>query len=187
MQFKNKTIAVNRQALKLLIYLVLLFIIPPPILAQNVKGKSNCMVSEFKMLAYTNHNPTIREEFAKKWLLVKGLSCNQTQLKIIQLSAPAWLGTALSTEVSIIIDDLHESKFAGDANKLLEHYTPAMKNYAPTVDTFTNPQARAPIVSPQAGGGIMGGVIALNKSPGNGEEEDKRKKTYRVFHLNPEV
>lgn len=152
----------------------LIFISLPSFAAQK-NGANNCMVSEFKMIAYMIGSPSEREEKAKKWLLNAGQKCNQTQLKIIQSSAPSWLGTSLSHELSVILENLQEAKLNGDATKLLELYMPAIKTFEPSVERSVNPQARAPLVANVAGGVVMGGVVAINNNIENEEDDEKRR------------
>lgn len=134
-----------------------------------------CMVAEFKMITHTSNDPRIRQEAAKNWLLTKGAGCSEAQLKIIQSSAPTWLGTSLSTELSIIVDGLQEKKIGKDSAKLMGYYMPAIKTFTPTVETTVNPKAPAPVVQPSdAGNPVVGGVVAVNNSF-NRENDDESK------------
>lgn len=166
----------SKTGLRVLFYCALFTVCGSSYSANNSKN-GGCMVSDFKMIAFGNENPRIREEMAKKWLLAKGAECNETQIKIIQTSAASWLGTSLSHELSIIIDGIKEAKIGGDATKLMEQYVPAITTFGPSIERSVNPQPRAPVVQSAGVGGTvaMGGVVAVNNNFDNDNEDDRRK------------
>ena len=144
----------------LLIYLFLCAFYNTAYAQRNQVSTGACMVAEFKMIAHNVMNPTARELAAKNWLLTTGTNCNEAQLGIINASAPSWLGTSLSHEISIILDGLMERKIYGDSRKLIEHYTPAVRSFPPSIETQTNPKSPPPVIRPisSEGGQYMGGV-----------------------------
>jgi uncharacterized membrane protein len=161
----NRELGVLHALLRVLAALSIWAYLAQPSWAQQKSSTSTCMVSEFKMIALRTGDPAGREENAKKWLLNTGPTCSLAQLKVIQSSAPSWLGASLSNELSILMESLQEAKLSGDSAKLSELFEPAIKTFEPSTVKTANPPARAPVVANPGGGVVMMGGVPIVRDP----------------------
>ncbi|MEY2659577.1 MAG: hypothetical protein RLZZ123_749 [Pseudomonadota bacterium] len=123
---------------------------------------ASCAVSEFRRIALTVGNPTERAEAAMNWLRQRGQNCEVTQLNLIQSNLPGWLGSALTGEITVMVESLQEVKLAKDPAKLKELFSPEVKTFEPSTETATNPRPRAPVVNANPAPGVMvGGAVGV--------------------------
>lgn len=123
---------------------------------------ASCAVSEFRRIALTVGNPTERVEAAMNWLRQRGQNCEVTQLNLIQSNLPGWLGSALTGEITVMVESLQEAKLAKDPAKLKELFSPEVKTFEPSTETATNPRPRAPVVNANPAPGVMvGGAVGV--------------------------
>ncbi|MEY2622673.1 MAG: hypothetical protein RIT26_2493 [Pseudomonadota bacterium] len=131
------------------------------LMAQPNPGPT-CSVAEFRRIALTVGNPTERVEAAMNWLTQRGQNCDAAQLNLIQSNLPGWLGSALTGEITVMVESLQEAKLAKDPNKLKELFSPEVKTFEPSKETTTNPRPRAPVVNANpAPGVVVGGAMGV--------------------------
>jgi hypothetical protein len=137
--------------------------------AQAPKGNGGgCFVAHFKSLALRTHHPEIRANLAEEWLKRYAASCSKEQLASIQANSPNWLGTALTLEISSIIDATMEAKAAGNPAMLAQMYESAGQEFKSGNVTHSNPTPRAPVVQPSGNAMPMAGVVNYGNMAGNG-------------------
>lgn len=123
-------------------------------------GSGGCFVAHFKSLVLKTHNPEQRAGQAEDWLKRYAGSCSREQLTAIRANSPNWLGTALTLEVSSIIDATMEAKDAGNPAMLAQMYESAGQEFKSGTVLHANPLAPAPLVPAQ--GNIMPMAGAVN-------------------------
>ena len=82
-------------------WLVLLF----PLL---LGAGTSCNVGEFKVLALTEHNPTVRKEVTLVWLKKNANQCSREQLTQLYNHFGEWLGAADNFEIRGLIHDYYK-------------------------------------------------------------------------------
>ena len=112
-------------------------------------GSGGCFVAHFKSLVLKTHNPEQRAGLAEDWLKRYAGSCSREQLGAIRANSPNWLGTALTLEVSSVIDATIEAKDAGNPAMLAQMYESAGQEFKSGTVLHTNPLAPAPVVPMQ--------------------------------------
>jgi hypothetical protein len=104
------------------------------------------------------------------------LACTSAQLSALQSNSPTWLGTAMTMEISSILEGAIEAQISGNPGLMAKLYESAGKEGVSSTVTHTNPTPRAPVVQAMAvNGGLAGsanfGTIAgdttLNKTTNN--------------------
>jgi hypothetical protein len=137
-----------------------------PTWAQGSPAKG-CFVAHFKSLALKTHNPQLRAELAEKWLKQNTPSCTQAQLSSMQANSPNWLGTALTHEISSILEGAIEASIAGNPELMGRLYESVGKEGQSGSVTLTNPVARAPVVQPMVNPGVIAGSANYGTVSGN--------------------
>lgn len=140
-----------------------------PALAQAPKGAvpAGCFVAHFKSLVLKTHNPENRASLAEDWLKRYAAACSREQLASIRANSPNWLGTALTLEVSSIIDATMEVKDAGNPAMLAQMYESAGQASGSGTVTHTTPAPRAPVVQPSANTMPQAGAVNYGNMAGN--------------------
>lgn len=140
-----------------------------PALAQAPKGAvpAGCFVAHFKSLVLKTHNPENRANLAEDWLKRYAAACSREQLASIRANSPNWLGTALTLEVSSIIDASMEAKDAGNPAMLAQMYESAGQAPGSSTVTHTTPVPRAPVVQPSASTMPQAGAVNYGNMAGN--------------------
>lgn len=123
--------------------------------------KEGCLVSEFKSISLGANDPVRKVELLKVWLAKNGRNCSETQARIIMSNSASWLGTALSVEISGIIEALYESKIANDETHMGELYLSKGKTFAPGVEVVKSGEPREPVVRQGPGATVVGGVVGV--------------------------
>jgi hypothetical protein len=140
------------------------------------KTQASCFVAHFKSLALKTHHPQLRATAAEDWLKKNVLACTSAQLSALQSNSPTWLGTAMTMEISSILEGAIEAQISGNPGLMAKLYESAGKEGVSSTVTHTNPTPRAPVVQAMAvNGGLAGsanfGTIAgdttLNKTTNN--------------------
>ncbi len=134
--------------------------------AQGSPAKG-CFVAHFKSLALKTHNPQLRAELAEKWLIQNTPSCTQVQLSSMQANSPNWLGSALTLEISSILEGAIEANIAGNPELMGRLYESLGKEGQSGSVTLTNPVARAPVVQPMVNNGVISGNANYGNISGN--------------------
>jgi hypothetical protein len=134
--------------------------------AQGSPAKG-CFVAHFKSLALKAHNPQLRAELAEKWLRLNTPSCSQVQLSSIQANSPNWLGSALTHDISSILEGAIEASSAGNPELMARLYESLGKEGLSGSVTLTNPAARAPVVQPMVNNGVISGSANYGNISGN--------------------
>ena len=137
-----------------------------PTWAQGSPAKG-CFVAHFKSLALKTHNPQLRAELAEKWLKQNTPSCTQAQLSSMQANSPNWLGTALTHDISSILEGAIEASIAGNPELMGRLYESVGKEGQSGSVTMTNPVARAPVVQPMVNNGVISGSANYGTISGN--------------------
>ena len=137
-----------------------------PTWAQGSPAKG-CFVAHFKSLALKTHNPQQRAELAEKWLKQNTPSCTQVQLSSMQANSPNWLGTALTHDISSILEGAIEASIAGNPELMGRLYESVGKEGQSGSVTLTNPFARAPVVQPMVNNGVIAGSANYGTMSGN--------------------
>lgn len=139
-------------------------------------AQANCFVAHFKSLALKTHQPQMRALAAEDWLKKNAGACTSAQLSAIQINSPNWLGTALTMEISSILEGAIEAKISGSPALMAKMYESAGKEGTASTSTLSSPTPRAPVVQPNvingtlAGGlnyGTITGDTTLNKTTNN--------------------
>jgi hypothetical protein len=134
--------------------------------AQSSPAKG-CFVAHFKSLALKTHNPQLRAELAEKWLRQNTPSCTQVQLSSMQANSPNWLGSALTLDISSILEGAIEANIAGNPELMGRLYESLGKEGQSGNVTLTNPVARAPVVQPMVNNGVISGSANYGTISGN--------------------
>lgn len=143
-----------------------LVLLSGPTWAQGSPAKG-CFVAHFKSLALKTHNPQLRAELAEKWLRQNTPSCTQAQLSSMQANSPNWLGTALTHDISSILEGAIEASIAGNPELMGRLYESVGKEGQSGSVTMTNPVARAPVVQPMVNNGVISGSANYGTISGN--------------------
>lgn len=141
-----------------------------PILSWAQKDKSTCFVTLFKSQVLKIHDPEQRSQVAEAWLKRNLASCTSAQMRAIQSNSPLWLGTALTAEVSSLIEVAIEASISGNQAMMDKLYGSSGKEGTASTATQSTGTPRSPIVqvpivnAPVAGavnyGRITGDTIA---------------------------
>lgn len=141
---------------------------PKPAATGNLAAATGgCFVAHFKSLVLKTHHPETRATVAEDWLHRYAASCSREQLASIQANSPNWLGTALTLEVSSIIDATMEAKAAGNPAMLAQMYESAGQTFQAGTVSHTNPAPRAPVVPPPANNMPLSGAVNYGNMAGN--------------------
>ncbi len=116
---------------------------------------SSCLVAEFKTLSLSLHDVQQRVRQSRAWLQRNISRCSLEQLSAIKSNSPAWLGHALTPELSGLIEGAVEVKASGNPALMGQLYESLGKEGAASVDVYKTPTPRAPVVQPPV---VMGGV-----------------------------
>lgn len=116
-----------------------------------------CFVATFKSIALRTDPPELRANLARAWLENNAASCTDAQLSTLLANSPNWLGTALTLEISAILEGAIEAKIAGNPELMSKLYESLGKEGQASTVTYTNPTPRAPVVSPMVNTGIISG------------------------------
>jgi hypothetical protein len=126
-----------------------------------------CFVAHFKSLALRTHAPDLRASMAKAWLERNAGSCTDVQLATLLANSPNWLGTALTLEISSILEGAIEAKIAGNPELMGKLYESLGKEGQASSVTYTNPTPRAPVVRPMVNTGVIAGSPNFGSITGN--------------------
>ena len=123
------------------------------------KNKGTCFVSHLKSQVLKVHDSDLRSKVAEDWLKRNIPFCTSAQLQAIQSNSPSWLGTALTTEISSLIEVSIEVSISGDKEAMEKLYGSLGKEATSSTVTYVNPIARNPVVQvPLVTGPISGSV-----------------------------
>ncbi len=131
------------------------------------KPSSTCFVAEFKSLSLRTHDPESRAKQVRAWLEHNVASCTDAQLAILLTNSPIWLGTALTLEISAILEGAIESKIAGQPALMSKLYESLSQDGSAPPVIYTNPAPRAPVVRPMVNTGVIAGSPTFGSGPGN--------------------
>jgi hypothetical protein len=140
------------------------------------KTHANCFVAHYKSLVLKTHQPQLRATAAEDWLKKNVLACTSAQLSALQSNSPNWLGTAMTMEISSILEGAIEAQISGNPALMGKLYESAGKEGASSTVTYTNPTPRAPVVQAMtvngtlagsANFGTIAGDTTLNKTTNN--------------------
>jgi hypothetical protein len=137
-----------------------------PVGAQGSQSKG-CFVAHFKSLALKTHDPQLRAELAEQWLQRNTPSCTKFQLSSLQANSPNWLGSALTLEISSILEGAIETSISGNPELMGRLYESLGKEGTSGNVTLTNPVARAPVVQPMVNNGVIPGSANYGNISGN--------------------
>ena len=126
-----------------------------------------CFVAHFKSLALRTHAPEARANLSKAWLERNAGSCTDVQLATLLANSPNWLGTALTLEISSILEGAIEAKIAGNPELMGKLYESLGKEGQASSVTYTNPAPRAPVVRPMVNTGVIAGSPNFGSITGN--------------------
>jgi hypothetical protein len=126
-----------------------------------------CFVAHFKSLALRTHAPESRANLAKAWLERNAGSCTDAQLATLLANSPNWLGTALTLEISSILEGAIEAKIAGNPELMGKLYESLGKEGQASSVTFNTPTPRAPVVRPMVNTGVIAGSPNFGSITGN--------------------
>jgi hypothetical protein len=139
----------------------------PSVWAKNPVVKT-CFVAQFKSLALRTHGPQLRAQLARDWLERHAASCTDVQLSTLLANSPNWLGSALTLEISSILEGAIEAKIAGNPELMAKLYESLGKEgQAPTMTTYNTPTPRTPVVRPMVNTGVMAGSPNFGSITGN--------------------
>jgi hypothetical protein len=127
----------------------------------------SCFVAHFKSLALRTHAPEARASLAKAWLERHAASCTDVQLATLLANSPNWLGTALTLEISSILEGAIEAKIAGNPELMGKLYESLGKEGQASSVTFNTPTPRAPVVRPMVNTGMIAGSPNFGSITGN--------------------
>lgn len=137
-----------------------------PVWAQKAPANA-CFVAQFKSLALRTHAPEARANLAKAWLERHVASCTDVQLATLLANSPNWLGTALTLEISSILEGAIEAKIAGNPALMGKLYESLGKEGQASSVSYTNPAPRAPVVRPMVNTGVIAGSPNFGSITGN--------------------
>lgn len=126
-----------------------------------------CFVAQFKALALRTHAPEARANLAKAWLERHAASCTDVQLATLLANSPNWLGTALTLEISSILEGAIEAKIAGNPELMGKLYESLGKEGQAGMVGYSTPTPRAPVVRPVVNTGVMAGSPNFGSITGN--------------------
>jgi hypothetical protein len=72
--------------------------------------RNQCSVHQFKAIAYTHHDPTERYLKTMSWLKKNGPNCSQQELVHLYNNLSNYLGTSLTQEYSLLIEQWYWEK-----------------------------------------------------------------------------
>ena len=127
---------------------------------------STCFVAQFKSLSLRTHDPELRANLVRAWLERNVTTCTDVQLATLLSNSPIWLGTALTLEITAILEGAIESKIAGNPALMGKLYESLSKDGPATSVTYTNPPPRAPVVRPMVNAGVIAGSPNFGSAPG---------------------
>lgn len=128
-----------------------------PLLWAQKPPASTCFVAHLKSLALRTHSPELRMSLVKTWLERNAATCTDVQLATILANSPNWLGSALTHEISSILEGFIEAKISGQPDMMGKLYESLGKEGQASTVTYTNPTPRAPVVSPMVNNGVISG------------------------------
>jgi hypothetical protein len=82
------------------------------------KAQASCFVAHFKSLALKTHQPQMRATAAEDWLKKNVLACSSAQLSTLTSNSPNWLGTAMTMEISSILEGASEAQISGNSAQM---------------------------------------------------------------------
>lgn len=126
-----------------------------------------CFVAHFKSLALRTHAPETRANLAKAWLERNTASCTDVQLATILANSPNWLGTAMTLEISSILEGAIEAKIAGNPELMGKLYESLGKEGQASTVNYSTPTPRAPVVKPMVNTGVIAGSPNFGSITGN--------------------
>jgi hypothetical protein len=130
-----------------------------PLLGWAQKGKGTCFVTHFKSQVLKVHDPELRAQVAEDWLKRNLSACTSAQLRAIQSNSPLWLGTALTAEVSSLIEVSIEASISGNPDMMGKLYGSVGKEGTAAVVTQSTSTPRAPVVqAPMVNAPVAGAV-----------------------------
>lgn len=119
----------------------------------------SCQVAQFKGLAFGVHDPGERASKALAWLRERSGSCSLEQVEAIRANAAAWLGTALSAEITVLLDGALETRQAAEGKRVGQLYDHAGKAPPPaSAESVRTGPPRAPVVQPMVNNGLLSGT-----------------------------
>lgn len=122
-------------------------------------ASGGCLVAQFKAMALTQSDHTLRAQQAQDWLQKNMGRCSPEQLSAIKSNSAAWLGTALTPTLWGLIEGGIEARISGNSALMGQLYESLGKEGTASVETFKNPTPRAPVVRPmEIQGGLAGSV-----------------------------
>lgn len=142
-----------------------------PAVAEEPAGA--CVITEFRLLALTHHDPQERQNKAIDWLKKNGGFCSPMQMSILVSSKAYLLGTSDSVALGAVIDGIIEKKLGSDHVAVSRYYRPEVqgpskgRENAPAKTTESGP-------SPAGTVGVAGAgmpaptVVAVAGTPGAG-------------------
>ena len=131
------------------------------------KPAGACFVAHFKSLALRTHAPEARANLAKDWLERNAGSCTDVQLATILANSPNWLGTAMTLEISSILEGAIEAKIVGNPELMGKLYESLGKEGQASTVSYSTPTPRAPVVRPMVNTGVIAGSPNFGSITGN--------------------
>jgi hypothetical protein len=131
------------------------------------KPAGACFVAHFKSLALRTHAPESRANLAQAWLERNAASCTDVQLATILANSPNWLGTAMTLEISSILEGAIEAKIVGNPELMGKLYESLGKEGQASSVTYNTPTPRAPVVKPMVNTGVIAGSPNFGSITGN--------------------
>ena len=121
---------------------------------------ASCQVAQFKGLAFGVHDPGERAAKALAWLRERADACSPPQLEALRANAAAWLGSALTAEITVLLDGALESRPSGDARRVGQLYDHEGRTPPPAgTETVRTGTPRAPVVQPMVNNGLLSGTV----------------------------
>ena len=112
--------------------------------SKNVVPKEpapNCFISEFRHIGLTVHEPIVRANQAKLWLVQNVSVCSVEKLNFINANRSSWLGTSDSTYFMTLLDSMIEYKVAGKPEMLAQIFNSLGKEGPSSVQVTSVTQA----------------------------------------------
>jgi len=121
-----------------------------PIVAVSKPGDADCVVSEFRTLALTVHNPTERLASATQWLRAHGDACSAKDIAFLRSASGAWLGTADSPAIQQVFDSYYNAKVRPEDQTHMTEPVPAPTPVAIPPPAAVKPKPVVPATTDKA-------------------------------------